>query len=112
MKHHSPRKRVASPKPKATVGVIGLGIMGSAMAASLMRAGYRVVGYDVLAQRRREHRRAGGETAKTCRAVGHEADIIICSLPSSSALIDVATQLVAAGPGLPRRRGNAAKAAR
>ena len=41
-------KGLASPKPKATVGVIGLGIMGSAMAANLVRAGFRVIGYDVL----------------------------------------------------------------
>src|SRR5215831_889143 len=76
------------------VGVIGLGIMGSAMAVNLMRAGYRVIGYDVLDKRRRALARAGGETAPSCRAVGHESGIIICSLPSSEALVTTAQGLV------------------
>ena len=69
-----------------SVGVVGLGIMGSAMAANLMRAGYRVIGYDVLATRRRDHRRAGGQAARGCRDVATNARVVICSLPSSEAL--------------------------
>src|ERR1700722_2619039 len=76
-----------------TVGMIGLGIMGSAMAVSLMQAGYRVVGYDVLPGRRRDHRRAGGQVAPSCRAVGNRAGIVICSLPSSQALLQTAVAL-------------------
>jgi 3-hydroxyisobutyrate dehydrogenase-like beta-hydroxyacid dehydrogenase len=79
---------------KPPVGVIGLGIMGSAMAANLLRAGYRVVGYDVLEKRRREHRRAGGEPALNCGDVGRKAGIVICSLPSSVALLRTADELV------------------
>src|SRR5437867_9899526 len=94
MKHHSPRKRVASPKPKATVGVIGLGIMGSAMAANLMRAGYRVVGYDVLEKRRRDHRRSGGDAVLGCGDIGARAGVVICSLPSPEALLQTAKELV------------------
>jgi putative dehydrogenase len=75
------------------VGLIGLGIMGSAMAANLMRAGYRVIGYDVLARRRRDHRRAGGQVALGCRQVGRHAGIVICSLPSSEALLRTAAEL-------------------
>jgi 3-hydroxyisobutyrate dehydrogenase-like beta-hydroxyacid dehydrogenase len=81
-----------------SVGLIGLGIMGSAMAANLMRAGYRVVGYDVLEKRRREHRRRGGEVARDCRGVGASAGIVICSLPSSEALLATAHGLVETAP--------------
>lgn len=76
------------------VGVIGLGIMGSAMAANLMRAGYRVVGFDVLEKRRRVLRRAGATVAATCREVGTEAGVVICSLPSALALLKTADDLV------------------
>jgi 3-hydroxyisobutyrate dehydrogenase-like beta-hydroxyacid dehydrogenase len=78
---------------KSPVGVIGLGIMGSAMAANLKRAGYRVVGFDVLEKRRRAHRRAGGLVATTCGDVGTKAGIVICSLPSSAALLQTARDL-------------------
>lgn len=76
-----------------TVGMIGLGIMGSAMSANLMRAGYRVIGYDVLAKRRQDHRQAGGEVAPTCRDAGSRAPIVVCSLPSSQALLRTASAL-------------------
>jgi 3-hydroxyisobutyrate dehydrogenase-like beta-hydroxyacid dehydrogenase len=81
-------------KSRDSVGVIGLGIMGSAMAANLMRAGYRVVGFDVLEKRRRDHRRAGGEAVGSCREVGTKAGVVICSLPSSVALLQTADELV------------------
>ena len=81
---------------RPSVGMIGLGIMGSAMSANLMRAGYRVVGYDVLARPRRDHRQAGGEVARNCREVGRRAGIVVCSLPSSEALLQTAADL--AGP--------------
>ncbi len=89
--------RLARPfrKAKPTGGGIGLGIMGSAMAASLLRAGFHVVGYDVLPRSRRQLRRAGGMPVSNCAAVGHGSDIIITSLPSSDALMDVAMQLIA-----------------
>ena len=76
-----------------SVGMIGLGIMGSAMAANLMRAGYPVIGYDVLARRRQDHRRAGGHVARNCRDAGRRADILVCSLPSSEALLETAEEL-------------------
>jgi putative dehydrogenase len=81
------------------IGLIGLGIMGSAMAANLLRAGYEVVGYDIAPARRREHRRAGGRVARSVSDVGRDADIMICSLPSASALADVALALAVRRPG-------------
>jgi len=76
--------------------MVGLGIMGSAMSASLMAAGFRVVGYDVLERRRRDHRRAGGQVARSGREVGTGADIVICSLPAPKALLAAAQDLAAA----------------
>jgi 3-hydroxyisobutyrate dehydrogenase-like beta-hydroxyacid dehydrogenase len=81
--------------------VIGLGIMGSAMAGSLIRAGFRVVGYDLLASRRREHRRAGGSIASSPESLASQVDIILSSLPSADALIQVSAEIAAAAP---RRR--------
>src|ERR1700732_126321 len=75
------------------VGMIGLGIMGSAMSASLIRAGFKVVGYDVLPQRRRDLRKAGGIAATNCRDVAKKCGILVTSLPSSEALLDTAAEL-------------------
>jgi len=82
----------------APVGIVGLGIMGSAMAANLMKAGYNVIGYDVLETRRRAHRRAGGEAARGCRAVGGSTRVVICSLPSPEALRQTADELARSVP--------------
>jgi putative dehydrogenase len=72
------------------VGIIGLGIMGSAMAANLLRAGYPVIGYDVLARRRKEHLASGGAIAPSGGEVVRRASVVICSLPSSAALLRTA----------------------
>lgn len=77
------------------VGVIGLGIMGSAMSANLIAAGFMVRGYDVLAARRRELSRAGGQPARSVADVARLASIVITSLPSSEALHEVAAALAA-----------------
>ena len=88
-------------KTPRAIGVIGLGIMGSAMAANLVRARYRVVGFDVLESRRRAHKRAGGQVARDCADVARQANVVICSLPSSAALAQVTAGLAgAARPGL------------
>jgi 3-hydroxyisobutyrate dehydrogenase-like beta-hydroxyacid dehydrogenase len=78
--------------------------MGSAMAANLVKAGFRVIGYDVVPQRRQELRRAGGTPVADCAAIARGAAVIICSLPSSAALLEVATEL-AANTDLPRPGG-------
>ena len=89
-----------------SVGMIGLGIMGSAMAANLSRAKYRVIGYDVLEARRRALRRAGGQAANDCGDVARQAGVVICSLPSSEALRQIAGELAAAGASEARRDRN------
>jgi putative dehydrogenase len=70
--------------------------MGSAMAANLIRDGYPVIGYDIAAARRRVHARAGGQLAQSVGDVGQAADIVICSLPSGSALLAVVAELAGA----------------
>src|SRR3979409_1074958 len=77
-------------------GVVGLGIMGSAMSASLIGSGFSVRGYDVLARRRSEFSRAGGRPARSVRDLAKWAPIVITSLPSSAALLEVAAELAEA----------------
>lgn len=78
------------------VGVVGLGIMGSAMSANLIHAGFSTFGYDLLARRRSELSKAGGRTTRSVRDVAKRAPIVITSLPSSAALIEVAAELAGA----------------
>lgn len=70
--------------------MLGLGIMGSAMAANLMKAGFRVVGYDPVAACQRRHRRAAGIVAPAVGDVARAAKVVITSLPSAKALLEVA----------------------
>ena len=79
-----------------TVGMIGLGIMGSAMSANLIKAGIKVAGYDVVAQCRKGLRKAGGAAVRSCAEVARKCDIVVTSLPSSSALLETATELAKA----------------
>jgi 3-hydroxyisobutyrate dehydrogenase-like beta-hydroxyacid dehydrogenase len=81
--------------------MIGLGIMGSAMAGHLLRAGYRVTGYDVSSGRLEAHAAAGGIAATDAQDVARQARIVICSLPSSEALVQTAVALTRA-PRPPR----------
>ena len=78
------------------VGMIGMGIMGSAMAANLVRAGFEVIGYDPVAACRRRHRKAGGIVAKSSGEVAGSANVVITSLPSAKALLQVAEQIAKA----------------
>jgi 3-hydroxyisobutyrate dehydrogenase-like beta-hydroxyacid dehydrogenase len=81
---------------KQSVGMLGLGIMGSAMAANLLKAGFRVVGYDPMAACRRRHGKAGGIVAKSAGEVATSANIVITSLPSARALLQVAGEITKA----------------
>ena len=81
----------------APAGVIGLGIMGSAMSGNLVQAGFAVCGYDIDARRRAALAKAGGRAARDIAEVAAAAPIVITSLPSAQALLDVALALAAAG---------------
>ena len=75
--------------------MIGLSIMGSAVAANLVKAKFRVIGFDIVPASRRRLKRAGGTPADAIAGVAREAGVIVTSLPSAQALIDVANQIVA-----------------
>jgi L-threonate 2-dehydrogenase len=90
-------KLVSGTNSLDRVAVVGLGIMGSAMSANLVRAGFSVRGYDVLARRRAELKKAGGSPARSVRDLARQAPIVITSLPSAAALLEVSAELAAAG---------------
>ncbi len=66
------------------------------MSASLVGAGFPVRGYDVLARRRAELKKAGARPARSIRELARLSPILITSLPSEQALLDVAADLAAA----------------
>lgn len=84
-----------------TVGMVGLGIMGSAMSTHLLRAGWEVAGYDVAADRLASLVDRGGTACGSVGEVVNRADLVIASLPSASAALEVCEQVATHGrPGL------------
>jgi putative dehydrogenase len=79
------------------VGVIGLGIMGSAIAANLARAGFKVHGYDIAAEALKTLKNAGGIPESSPAALAQKTSLMITSLPSASALHNVAAELQGKG---------------
>lgn len=71
------------------VGLVGLGQMGLPMSIHLRDAGFEVTGYDIDPDRMRAFADAGGRAATSPRDVADHASIVITSLPSASALLDV-----------------------
>ncbi len=90
-------------QPAAVAGFVGLGTMGSALSAHLLAAGYQVIGYDIDPARLAAHAARGG-TAAASSAGAARADVVVTSLPTAAALLDVAAGAggLAAGarPGL------------
>ena len=84
-----------------TVGMLGLGIMGSAISRSLIERGWRIIGFDIDATRRAEAAQAGVTVAIDAAQVAREATVIMTSLPSPAAVIDVAQ--IIANSGQPKR---------
>ena len=82
------------------VGVVGLGIMGSSMSANLARAGIETRGYDIVEERRAAAARNGVEIAATVGALAERSAILLTSLPSADALIDVVNELAHGGDGV------------
>jgi putative dehydrogenase len=78
------------------VGITGIGIMGSAMSANLIKAGFEVVGFDPSAEALAAHKARGGRVAGSPREVAESAPIVISSLPSAHALLDVAASIAGA----------------
>jgi 3-hydroxyisobutyrate dehydrogenase-like beta-hydroxyacid dehydrogenase len=75
------------------IGVIGLGVMGSAMAGNLLAAGHSVLGFDIEADRTASFVQHGGRAAPSAGGVAAESDLVVLSLPTVSALADVAAEI-------------------
>jgi 3-hydroxyisobutyrate dehydrogenase-like beta-hydroxyacid dehydrogenase len=83
------------------IGVIGLGVMGSAMARNLLRAGHQVLGFDIDDQKRSALADIGGEVASSAGEVAGAVEMVLLSLPTTSALSAVAEEIAhSARPGL------------
>jgi putative dehydrogenase len=80
-----------------TVGIIGLGIMGGAIARNLVDRGWRVIGYDIDAARRDELAQANVMIAGNAGQVARDAPIILTSLPSATAVDQVAREIAVSG---------------
>jgi putative dehydrogenase len=76
-------------EPAQVVGFAGLGVMGSAMSSHLLAAGWTVVGYDIDPARLAAHSALGGTCAASPVALAALAPVIVTSLPSGQALLDV-----------------------
>jgi 3-hydroxyisobutyrate dehydrogenase-like beta-hydroxyacid dehydrogenase len=79
-----------------TVAVVGLGIMGGAISRNLLQRGWRVIGVDVDARRRAELAADGVEIAPDVAGAARTAPVLLLSLPSPSALRQVAAEIAAA----------------
>lgn len=83
------------------IGVVGLGVMGSAMARNLMEAGHLVLGFDIDPGKLSTFSDIGGEPATSAGEVASVSDLVIFSLPTTSALASVAAEVAESDrPGL------------
>jgi 3-hydroxyisobutyrate dehydrogenase-like beta-hydroxyacid dehydrogenase len=75
------------------IGVIGLGVMGSAMARNLIGAGHQVIGFDVDSGKVAAFADIGGEPASSADQVADVSNIVVFSLPTTSALAAVVSEI-------------------
>jgi putative dehydrogenase len=80
-----------------TVGIVGLGIMGGAIARNLVERGWRVLGFDIDGSRRAELALAKVAVAGSVAQLARDAPIIMTSLPSPAAVMEVAHAIANAG---------------
>jgi L-threonate 2-dehydrogenase len=80
-----------------TVGIVGLGIMGGAIARNLIDRGWRLIGFDTDAVRRAELALANVAIADDVGQVARDAPVIMTSLPSPTAVEDVAQRIANSG---------------
>lgn len=78
-------------------GMVGLGIMGTAITQNMIAAGLTVIGYDPDQAAVTRLTEAGGVAAGGAGEVAAQADIVLMSLPSVSALRDVAQDISSNG---------------
>jgi 2-hydroxymethylglutarate dehydrogenase len=71
------------------VSVIGLGLMGTPLATLLMKAGYPVTGFDIVKKQMSDLVHLGMRAVNSPREAAKEADLIILSLPTWDAVLQV-----------------------
>jgi len=84
------KKTKTSPQ---TIGIIGLGIMGGIMAETLLMNNFTVCGYDIVPDAMKRLKKAKGQPLKSVREVILESDVVITSLATSQALLEVYLQI-------------------
>ena len=78
-------------------GIIGLGIMGGAIARNLAERGWAVAGFDIDPAKCDALALAGIEIAASAADVARATPIIMTSLPSAEAVLDVAAEVAECG---------------
>jgi 3-hydroxyisobutyrate dehydrogenase-like beta-hydroxyacid dehydrogenase len=71
------------------ISVIGLGLMGTPIATLLTKAGYRVHGFDIIKRQISDLVPIGLKPAKSPKDAAKGADLVILSLPTWDAVMDV-----------------------
>jgi 3-hydroxyisobutyrate dehydrogenase-like beta-hydroxyacid dehydrogenase len=90
----------ASPDPRLTVGLIGLGNMGTAIAERLLDGGYPLVVHNRTLEKAAPLEAHGAVVAKTPEDLVEQVDVVLTSLADDDAFEAVAGQVVgAAGAG-------------
>ena len=77
-------------------GIIGLGIMGGAIARNLVERGWAIAGFDIDRAKCDALASAGVEIAASAADVARRAPVIMTSLPSPKAALDVAAEVAGA----------------
>jgi len=86
----------ASPDPRLTTGLIGIGHMGTAYAERLLEAGYKLLVYNRTPAKADALAARGATVADTAAHVAEEVDVVLTSLPDDGALEAVANDLIPA----------------
>jgi 3-hydroxyisobutyrate dehydrogenase-like beta-hydroxyacid dehydrogenase len=90
----------ATPDPRLTVGLIGLGNMGTAFAERLLEAGYHLVVSNRTPEKARALAARGAGVAATPADLAGQVDAVLTSLANDEAFEAVADQTIAAAsPG-------------
>ncbi len=71
------------------ISVIGLGLMGTPIATLLMKAGYQVTGFDIIKKQMSYLVPLGLRTVKSPKEAAKGADLIMLSLPTWNAVLEV-----------------------
>jgi 3-hydroxyisobutyrate dehydrogenase-like beta-hydroxyacid dehydrogenase len=86
----------ASPDPRLTVGLIGLGNMGTAIAERLLDGGYELLVFNRTPGKAAALATRGAAVAQTSADLVSQVDVVLTSLANDEALEAVAAEVVAA----------------